>query len=153
MSSVSNDMSSTTGDMSFISMRTSACRSYKWEKKQKEAKKSLTTPRCSRVVPHPSTNRAQSALACEFGWDRAYYTWYGRKRTWDVDSRPSTKRKLRHVVLQIDEPQPRTPNLVCQQHQNNFHFFFSFYLIVKPPSNVLKRSVQEAFTWKRICVG
>ena len=38
MSTTSDDMSSTTGEMSSIPMRTSACRSYKWEKKQKEAK-------------------------------------------------------------------------------------------------------------------
>ena len=28
-----------------------------------------TTPRCSRVVPHPSTERAQRLLTSEFGWD------------------------------------------------------------------------------------
>ena len=81
MSSALDDMSTMSDDMSTMSDDTSTCSSRlmpdglkKSKKKQKEAKESLTTPRCSRVVPHHSTNRAQSALACEFGWDRAYYT-------------------------------------------------------------------------------
>jgi hypothetical protein len=36
-------------------------------------KKVDTTPRCSRVVPHPSTKRAQHILSSEFGRDRLYY--------------------------------------------------------------------------------
>ena len=39
----------------------------------------LAAPRCSRAVPHPSTERAQRSLTSEFGWDPVHYTWYGRK--------------------------------------------------------------------------
>jgi hypothetical protein len=40
---------------------------------EKQKKKVDTTPRCSRVVPHPSTKRAQHILSSEFGRDRLYY--------------------------------------------------------------------------------
>ena len=39
-----------------------------------------TTPHCSRVVPHPSTERAQTALTSVFGWEPVDYSWYGRIR-------------------------------------------------------------------------
>jgi hypothetical protein len=41
-----------------------------------------TTPHCSRVVPHPSTERAQTALTSVFGWEPVDYSWYGRIRKW-----------------------------------------------------------------------
>ena len=46
----------------------------------KKIKKMDTTPRCSRVVPHLSTERAQRMLTSEFGWDLVHYAWYGRIR-------------------------------------------------------------------------
>ena len=39
-----------------------------------------STPHCSRVVPHPSTKRAQTALTSVFGWEPVDYGWYGRIR-------------------------------------------------------------------------
>ena len=39
-----------------------------------------TSPRYSRVVPHPSTNRAQPSLTSEFGRDLVHSRWYGRIR-------------------------------------------------------------------------
>ena len=41
-------------------------------------KKMDSTPHCSRVVPHPSTKRAQTALTSVFGWEPVHYGWYGR---------------------------------------------------------------------------
>ena len=41
-------------------------------------KKMDSTPHCSRVVPHPSTERAQTALTSVFGWEPVDYGWYGR---------------------------------------------------------------------------
>ena len=42
-----------------------------------------STPHCSRVVPHPSTKRAQTALTSVFGWEPVDYGWYGRiRQTW-----------------------------------------------------------------------
>jgi hypothetical protein len=32
-----------------------------------------TTPQCSRVVPHPSTDRAQTALTSVIGRERVHY--------------------------------------------------------------------------------
>ena len=50
-------------------------------KNEKRAKnKTDTTPHCSRVVPHPSTKRAQTALTSVFGWEPVHYRWYGRIR-------------------------------------------------------------------------
>ena len=46
----------------------------------RQKRKKDTTPRCSRVVPHPSTERAQRTLTSEFGWDPVHCTWYGRIR-------------------------------------------------------------------------
>lgn len=43
-------------------------------------KKASSTPRASRAVPHPSTDRAFRRLTSEFGWDRVYSTKYGRWR-------------------------------------------------------------------------
>ena len=40
-----------------------------------------STPHCSRVVPHPSTERAQTALTSVFGWEPVHYGWYGRIRS------------------------------------------------------------------------
>ena len=37
-----------------------------------------TTPHCSRVVPHPSTKRAQTALTSVIGRERVHYGWCGR---------------------------------------------------------------------------
>jgi hypothetical protein len=45
-----------------------------------------TTPHCSRVVPHPSTERAQTALTSVFGWEPVDYSWYGRIRNWSEAS-------------------------------------------------------------------
>ena len=45
--------------------------------KDKE-KKVDSTPHCSRVVPHPSTERAQTALTSVFGWEPVHYGWYCR---------------------------------------------------------------------------
>ena len=39
------------------------------------------TPRSSRAVPHPSTNRALCRLTSEVRRDPVYSTWYGRRRT------------------------------------------------------------------------
>ena len=39
-----------------------------------------STPHCSRVVPHPSTKQAQTALTSVFGWEPVDYGWYGRIR-------------------------------------------------------------------------
>ena len=41
-----------------------------------------TTPHGSRVVPHPSTKRAQTALTSVIGRERVHYGWYGRIRCW-----------------------------------------------------------------------
>ena len=50
--------------------------------KKKKKKRMDTTPRGSRVVPHPSTKRAQPGLTSEFGRDRVYYRWCGRIHWW-----------------------------------------------------------------------
>ena len=52
------------------------------EKKQKKKNKKGvdSTPHCSRVVPHPSTEQAQTALTSVFGWEPVHYGWYGRIR-------------------------------------------------------------------------
>jgi hypothetical protein len=48
---------------------------------EKEEKKIVdSTPHCSRVVPHPSTEQAQTALTSVFGWEPVHYGWYGRIR-------------------------------------------------------------------------
>ena len=47
-------------------------------KRKKKGKKMDSTPHCSRVVPHPSTERAQTALTSVFGWEPVHYGWYGR---------------------------------------------------------------------------
>ena len=60
-----------------------------WEicvkKKEKNEGKMDSTPHCSRVVPHPSTEQAQTALTSVFGWEPVDYDWYGRiQRTWNL---------------------------------------------------------------------
>lgn len=49
-----------------------------------EEKKLDSTPHCSRVVPHPSTERAQTALTSVFGWEPVDYGRYGRIRQIDL---------------------------------------------------------------------
>ena len=44
-------------------------------------KKADSTRRCSRAVPHPSTNRALRRLTSEVGRDPVHSTRYGRRRT------------------------------------------------------------------------
>ena len=46
-----------------------------------------STPHCSRVVPHPSTERAQTALTSVFGWEPVHYGWYGRIHTLQISIR------------------------------------------------------------------
>ena len=51
-----------------------------------------STPHCSRVVPHPSTEQAQTALTSVFGWEPVDYDWYGRIRwTWNLVLRNGKK--------------------------------------------------------------
>lgn len=42
-------------------------------KEKKKKKKMDSTPHCSRVVPHPSTERAQTALTSVFGREPVHY--------------------------------------------------------------------------------
>src|SRR5690554_1989404 len=42
--------------------------------------KTHTTPFGSRVVPHPSTKKAQRDLTSQIGRDAVHYSWYGRVR-------------------------------------------------------------------------
>ena len=43
------------------------------QKEKEKEKKMDTTPQCSRVVPHPSTDRAQTALTSVIGRERVHY--------------------------------------------------------------------------------
>ena len=45
----------------------------KKKKNKKKKKKMDSTPHCSRVVPHPSTERAQTALTSVFGREPVHY--------------------------------------------------------------------------------
>ena len=55
------------------------------QKERKNEGKMDSTPHCSRVVPHPSTEQAQTALTSVFGWEPVDYDWYGRiRRTWNL---------------------------------------------------------------------
>jgi hypothetical protein len=52
-----------------------------WQCYLKSKKRRIQTPFYSRVVPHPSTRKAQRSLTSEIGRDLVHYTWYGRIRS------------------------------------------------------------------------
>ena len=99
-------------------------------------KKMDSTPHCSRVVPNPSTERAQTALTSVFGWEPVDYGWYGRihllnyyKQTWN-DTDEIELARAAHWLLKPSDTKMRDAwvrktlrrsvgSLLCE-----LHFFF-----------------------------
>ena len=85
-----------------------------------------STPHCSRVVPHPSTERAQTALTSVFGWEPVHYGWYGRIH------KPLV-RAMDSIVLPTYTP-PVNLSFVCQYYvlkygQSCLHLNNRYYMV------------------------
>ena len=92
--------------------------------KSNTQQKANSTPRASRAVPHPSTDRAFRRLTSEFGWDRVYSTKYGRWRNRRSNNKHVLKLEVELPPLIIVKKTPQT-NKPKSTHR---HFFLpNFY--------------------------